>query len=160
MRTKILAAVGALAVAGAVLAGVATAGDAGSTPKQQRIAIVLHDQSSTFGLSPLTSGPIQRDSGTFSACCWTRHLLTRDGQSIEIDNPTLAFTSKRGTFTWHARITFVDLNNDYTVVTGVWRIAGGTGAYAGLAGHGRQAFVERTDGNLLADKAEGLMGLR
>jgi hypothetical protein len=157
MRTKVLAAA-TLAVGAAILAGVATAG---SAVKQQRIAVVLHDRTSSFVLAPLTSGPIQSDSGKWSACCWTDRAVTRDGQSANVDNPTLTFTGKRGTFTWHARITFVDLNNNYTVVTGVWKITHGTGAYAQLEGHGRQAFVERTDGTrTLADEAQGLVNLR
>jgi hypothetical protein len=158
MRKKILAAA-ALAIAAATLAGVATAGPS-AKPKQQRIAIVLQ-KNGKFVLTPLASGPIQRDSGTFTACCWTRNVFTRDGQSTEIDNPSLTFTSKSGTFTWHARITFVDLNNHFTVATGVWKIASGTGAYAHLVGHGRQAFVSRTNANNnLADKAEGLLSLK
>lgn len=159
MRKKTLIVAAMLAFAAAVLAGVATAGSAGSTAKQ-RIAIVLHDKSSTFVLTPLTTGPVRRDTGTYSACCWTRHSLTRDGQSAEVDTPTLTFTGKRGTFSWHARITFVDLDNDYTVVTGVWKISSGTGAYAHLEGHGRQAFVEKTNGtNALANEAQGLVSL-
>jgi hypothetical protein len=157
MRTKILMAA-VLSVTAATVAGVATAGPS-AKPKQQRIAIVLQN-GSKFVLTPLASGPIRRDSGTWTACCWTRDIFTRDGQSTEIDDPTLTFTTKRGTFTWHGRVTFVDLNNDYTVATAVWKIASGTGAYAHLAGHGRQAFVQRTDGNNLADKAEGLMSLK
>jgi hypothetical protein len=159
MRNKILVAA-ALSVAATALAGVATAGPS-AKPKQQRIAIVLHDKSNTFALSPLTSGPLRSDSGAFSACCWTSRLLTRAGQSIEIDNPTLTFRGKRGTFSWHALITFVDLNHGWTVATATWTIVHGTGAYAHLEGHGGQAFIERTDGtNTLANKAEGLVDLR
>jgi hypothetical protein len=158
MRRKILAAAAILAVAATVFAGVATAG---SHNKQQRIAIVLHDQSSTFDLTPLAAGPIRSDSGTFNACCWTRRFRTRDGQSIEIDNPKLTFKGGRGTFAWHALITYVDLDSDYTVATTTWKITHGTGAYAHLEGHGRQAFVVKSDGgNALANKAEGLVDLR
>jgi hypothetical protein len=158
MRNKVLIAA-ALSIVAATLAGVATAGPS-AKPKLQRIAIVM-DKAPGFVLRPLASGPIRRDSGTWTACCWTRDIFTRDGQSTEIDDPTLTFKGKRGTFTWHARITFVDLDNDYTVATAVWKIVSGTGAYAHLEGHGRQAFVQRTNGNNeLADKAEGLMGLR
>jgi hypothetical protein len=158
MRNKILVAA-ALSIIAATLAGVAAAGPS-AKPKQQRIAIVL-DKAPGFVLTPLTSGSIRRDSGTDTACCWTRDIFTRDGQSTEIDDPTLTFKGKRGTFTWHAKITFVDLDNDYTVGTAVWKIVSGTGAYAHLEGHGRQAFVATTNGNkTFANKAEGLMGLR
>jgi hypothetical protein len=149
----------ALLVAAATAAGVATAGPS-AKPRQQRIAIAL-DKAPGFVLTPLTAGPIRRDSGTWTACCWTDRSVIRDGQSASIDDPTLTFKGKRGTFTWHAKVTFVDLDNDYTVATAVWKIASGTGAYALLEGHGRQALVFRTDahGNL-ADKVEGLMSLR
>jgi hypothetical protein len=158
VRNKVLIAA-ALSVAAATLAGVATAG-ASAKPKQQRIAIAL-DKSPGFVLTPLTSGPIRPDSGTWTACCWTDRSVIRDGQSASIDDPTLTFKGKRGTFRWHAKVTFVDLDNDYTVATAVWTIVSGTGAYAHLAGHGRQAFVFRTDAhNNLADKVEGLMSLR
>jgi hypothetical protein len=158
MRTKILAAA-VLSIAATILAGVAIAGPS-AKPKQQRIAIDL-DKGPGFVLRPLTSGPIRRDAGKWSACCWTDRSVSIDGRSHALDDPTLTFTSRRGTFTWHAHIAFVDRGNDYTVATGVWKIVSGTGAYAHLEGHGRQVFVSRTggDGNL-ADKAEGLMGLR
>jgi hypothetical protein len=157
MRTKILSVV-ALALGAAALVGVASAG---SSTKQQRIAIALHDKSSTFALTPLTSGPIRHDSGKWSACCYTRHFVTRDGQSIEIDNPKLTFEGERGTFRWRALVMFVDLDNNYTVANATWKIVRGTGAYAHLKGHGRQAFVQRTSGtNALADEAEGVVDLR
>lgn len=158
MHTKVLIAA-ALSIVVATLAGVATAGPS-AKPRQQRIAIAL-DKAPGFVLTPLTAGPIRGDSGTWTACCWTDRSVIRDGQSASIDDPTLTFKGKRGTFTWHAKVTFVNLDNDYTVATAVWKIASGTGAYAHLQGHGRQAFVLRTDakGNL-ADKVEGLMSLR
>jgi hypothetical protein len=163
MLRKPLVAVGvAAATALAVLAAVVLAGGAaaGSAQKQQRIEIDFHPSTSTFALTPLTSGPIGRDSGTYVPCCWTRRFVTRDGESMEIDNPTLVFTSKRGTFTWNERITYVDSNNDYTAATAVWTIVHGTSAYAHLEGHGREAAVNRTAENLeVAAQAEGLVDL-
>ena len=158
MRTKFLMSAAALAVAGAVLAGVAAAG---SVAKQQRIAIALESNSSRFVLTPLTSGPVGHDSGTVSSCCWTRRFSTRDGESIEIDNPTSTFTGKRGTFTWHERITFIASDNDYTIGDGVWTMVKGTGAYAHLTGHGREALVlKNVEDRRLASKAEGLISVR
>jgi hypothetical protein len=147
----------AAAITGALLAGSATAR---SATKQQRVAIVLDDTSSTFTLRPLTSGRVKQDSGTFTACCWTNHDVIRDGQSESLGNPKLTFMGSRGTFTWRGHLRFVDLNNDYTVTTARWKIVGGTGAYTHLEGHGRQAFVEMTsEGNIMANKAEGLVDL-
>lgn len=148
--------VAALAVAAALLAGVASAS---SPAKQQRIAIAFSQKAGTFVLTPLAPGPILHDSGTYTSCCWTERYSIRDGQSIEIDDPTVSFTSTRGTFTWHERITFVDINNGYTVATATWTIARGTGAYANLEGHGREAAVNRTGGGEIAARAEGLLYL-
>lgn len=155
MNTRFLIAATALAATAAILAGIATAGPAAKA-RPQRVAILLHK--TTFTLVPLASGSVKGDSGTDQACCWTSRAVTRDGQSAEIDNPTLTFKGKNGTFTWHEKITFVDIDNDYTVGTGVWRISGGTGAYAHLEGHGREAFVNRTAENrTVADRAEGVV---
>jgi hypothetical protein len=83
MYTK-LSAVAALVVAAAVVAsGTASAGH---TAAHQRIAIVNPGgNSGSFALTPLTSGPVKRDSGTATACCWAGRVIQRDGQSIEID---------------------------------------------------------------------------
>jgi hypothetical protein len=149
--------VAALTLAAVVLAGDATA----SSPEtQQRIVIAFHPRSGTFVLTPITSGRIRTDSGTYGSCCWTRCFLSRDGQSIEVDNPTVSFTGKRGTFTWHERISYIDSNNDYTVATAVWTIVHGTGAYTHLEGHGQEAAVDRTaEGREVAAQAEGLVDL-
>ena len=158
MYQKISAVLAVAAVGGiaALLAGGATA--SGSAVKHQRIAIVLGSNVSTFKLTPLTTGPVHRDSGSVDACCFARQNVTRDGQSAEINDPTLTFSSKRGTFSWHSHITFVDIDHNYTVATAVWTITHGTGAYAHLEGHGRQAFVQKTAQNQdVADKAEGIV---
>jgi hypothetical protein len=155
--SAVVAIVATAAIAAALLAGGATAR---SDTKQQRIAIVLDDTSSTFTLTPLTSGPVKQDSGGFTACCWTNRDVVRDGQSASLGNPKLTFTGNHGTFTWRGHLRFVDLDNNYTVTTAHWKIVGGTGVYAHLAGHGRQAFVQLTkEGNILANKAEGLVDL-
>jgi hypothetical protein len=159
MYRKVSAVLAVVAVGGiAVL--LTTGAAAGSAAKLQRIAIVLDFDAnpSTFQLTPMGSGPVDSDSGTVNACCWTRDVFVRDGQSAEIDNPKLTFTGAHGTFTWRSKVTFVDINNDYTVATAVWKITHGTGAYAHLQGHGRQAFVQKTaESQTLANKAEGLV---
>lgn len=152
-----LSAVAALVVAAVFVAtGMASAGGAAA---HQRIAIVSPADGATFTLTPLTSGPIKADSGTATACCWTRRFIRRDGQSIEIDNPLRTFQGKQGSFAWRARIAWVDLGSGYSVGTGSWKIVHGTGAYAHLKGHGRVANV--TDpSNQAPIRAEGLVGLR
>lgn len=152
---KCILAVAALAIGAVVLAGMASGG---SSTKRQRIAIAFNQKSGTFVLTPLAPGPMLRDSGKYTSCCWTRVESTRDGESIEVDDPTVSFTGRRGTFRWRERISFVDINNDYTVATATWTIAnGGTGAYAHLEGYGREAAVSKTNGAEVAAKAEGLV---
>ena len=151
-RRRNVAVAGALATA-AVAAGIATAG---STARQQRIAIVFHSQARTFVLTPLTSGPLRRDRGTYSSCCWTRRFFTRDGESMEVDDPTVTMKGRRGTFTWRERLTFVDIDNGYDVATGPWTITRGTGAYAHVRGHGREAAVDKQNVEV-AVRDEGLV---
>jgi hypothetical protein len=157
MRASLLAAPLALALAVSACVGVATAGPAA---KQQRIMIDFHSLEKRFVMTPLTSGPLRPDSGPYTSCCWTRRFYTRAGESVEVDNPIVFMTGTRGTITWRERISFVDVNHDYTVSTAVWTIVHGTGAYAHLEGHGREAAVDRTAENVeVAAEAEGLIDL-
>jgi hypothetical protein len=156
MRSKAMLGVAALVLASAVAAGIATAG---SSVKQQRIAIAFDQKSGTFVLAPITLGPVSKDSGTYTSCCWTRRVLTRDGQSIEIDNPLVVMKGKRGTFTWREVITFAPSTNGYTVATAVWTIVRGSGVYAHLEGHGREAAVNKPESQEIAARAEGLVDL-
>jgi hypothetical protein len=154
-RRKIMVAA-VVVVAVAVAAGIATAGS--TSARQQRIQITFHSLAQTFDLSPLTSGPVRHDSGTYSSCCWTRRFLTRDGESMEVDDPTVTMKGKRGTIVWHERLTFVDINNGYDVATGPWTITRGTGAYAHLRGHGREAAVDKNNVEV-AVQDEGVVSL-
>jgi len=155
---RTLSAMVALSVVAALLTGVATAG--GGTASQ-RIAITSpHGNSALFVLTPLTSGPVVRDAGTATACCWSRQLAQRDGQAIEINNPLRTFEGKRGTFTWRAEIAWVDLERGYSIGTGTWKIVRGTGAYAHLEGHGRIAIITGANEQGVADRAEGLVDRR
>ena len=68
MYRKILAVLAVAAAAG-IAALLTTGAAASSSAKQQRIAIVLGGNADTFQLTPLSSGPVQADSGTINACC-------------------------------------------------------------------------------------------
>jgi len=153
MHTKLAVTVAALGVAAAIGTGIASAGH---TAAAERVAIISpHGNSGLFVLKPLTPGPIARDAGTATACCWTQRFIRRDGQSIEINNPLRTFTGKHGTFTWRAQIGWVDVDSGYSIGTGTWAIVGGTGAYVHLEGHGRLAIITG-----LADRADGLLNVR
>ena len=154
MQTKIFL----LAVLGAVTVFAGTAA-AGPRSVVERVAITSPKGNSVlFVLTPLTSGPVAPDSGSASACCWSRRFVKRDGQAAEIDNPLRTFVGKHGTFVWRAQIAWVDLEN-YSIGTGTWRIVRGTGVYAHMHGHGRLAIVDDSAENGLADRAEGLVSL-
>jgi hypothetical protein len=156
MHTK-LSLAAALSIAAAIVTGAATAGH---TAARQRIAITTASgNSATFALTPLTTGPIMRDSGTATACCWTRRFIQRDGQAIEIDNPLRTFVGKRGTFTWRGSIAWVNPGKGYYVGTGTWKIVHGTGSYAHLEGHGRLATITGPADQDVTNRAEGLVDL-
>jgi hypothetical protein len=156
MSTRLSAAAALVVAAAFVLTGIASAGH---TAAHQRIAIVSSGNDRTFVLTPLTSGPVMRDSGTATSCCWTRRFVQRDGQSVEIDNPLRTFEGRQGTLAWRARITWVDLGNGHSVGTGTWKIVRGTGAYARIQGHGRIALITGASGHGPV-RAEGLVDLR
>lgn len=158
MSAKLIAAV--CVVAAAVLTIVAPASPAGS--KQQRIAITTAKGTGhVFVLAPLTSGELARDSGTASACCWTERFITRDGQSIEINDPLKTYVGKQGTFTMRLVIAWINAGNGYSIGTGTWKIVDGTGAYKRLEGSGRIA-VSWPDAlpSWQSSRAEGLVYLR
>ena len=154
MRKRLAVAAAALGIAAAGMTAIASAGHTDAAT--ERVAITSpHGNSDLFVLKPLTPGPIAHDAGTAIACCWTHRFIQRDGQAIEINNPLRTFTGKHGTFTWRAQISWVDLDNGYSIGTGTFKIVRGTGAYAHLEGHGRIAIVQG-----LADRADGLLDLR
>lgn len=156
MYRKLLA-TGALVVAAAIVTGVASAGHSTAL---QRIAISFpKGTTDSFVLVPFASGPIKRDSGSMSACCWGQRYFKQDGEAIEVDNPLATFVGKRGTFEWRAQVSFINSGSGYFVNTGTWKIVGGTGAYKHLTGHGRLAGITDPNDQSFTLHAEGLLSL-
>jgi len=139
-----LTATAALAVAAVTLASIAAAGPVAA---KQRVAIQENGKGS-FVLTPLTPGAIKRDTGAASFCCWTERHIVRDGQAIELNDPQMTLTLKRGTLVISNRIGFVDIPDGWAVFTGTWKVIRGTGDYAGLSGGGRRAGVMLPNGNV------------
>src|SRR3954451_11991454 len=129
MRLKVKA-VAALAAAAATLSTVAAGGPVAT---KQRVAIKVQG-GAAFVLTPLTSGAIKPDSGLASFCCWTERNIVRNGQAVEVNNPQMTLTGKRGTLVARNEIGYVDLPDGWAVFTGTWKIIRGTGSYAGLTG--------------------------
>jgi hypothetical protein len=148
-----LTALTALIVTAIVVTGAASAGGRATT---QRIAITSQGAAfATFVVTPLAPGAVVRDAGTSSACCWTRRFVTRDGESVEIDNPLKTFVGKRGTFTWRAQISWVEAGASFVIGTGTWKIVRGTGAYSHLHGGGRLVTLIHDDDSGVTLRAEG-----
>ena len=139
MRKTLIAA--ATLTAAAILVTVAAARPVSTT---QRVSIMQKNNS--FVLKPTSPGAIQADTGTFSACCWTTRHVVRSGQRLDVNNPLLTLTGKSGTLKLRNHIVWVDLPDRWSIFTGTWKVVGGTGAYAGLSGHGSVAAAETPGG--------------
>jgi hypothetical protein len=154
-----LVALAILPIAAVALASMALAGPA-KKPKLQRVVITAASgDPAEFAMRPLKPGAVKRDSGVRTACCWTQRFVVRDGQKIEVNDPLVTFTGKRGTFTYRARILWLDAGNGYTIGTGTWKLVEGTGAYAHFKGHGRLA-IDWPQGGETSWQAEGYLGPR
>ena len=152
MRTKLTA----VAVSVAMAITLAAVAAAEPVSVRQRVAI-NQAKTESFVLTPLTSGAIQRDSGTFAACCWSSRHAVRDGQDIDLNDPEITLTGKRGTLVVRNQIGFVDIPGGIAVFTGTWKVVGGTGDYAALSGGGRVAGLKLANGNTRA-RFEGFLG--
>jgi len=150
MRTKVVA----WAVLGAAAVTLTAGAAAGPVAAKQRIAITVKGDGHTFVLTPLTGGELRRDSGTFSDCCWSEHVIVRDGQKIEINDPLATYVGRRGTLVVHYRVEWVNAGNGYIVGTGTWKIVRGTGAYKVITGGGRSAGAWIRD-SFVSARAEG-----
>jgi hypothetical protein len=135
-----LTAVAVLAITAVTLTAGAAAGPVAA---KQQVAIQLTvGTNEPFVLAPLTAGAIKRDTGVATFCCWSSRQVTRDGQAIDINDPQMTLTGRRGTLVLRNHIEWVDIPDGWSVFTGTWRVIRGTGAYAGLSGGGRGAGVQ------------------
>lgn len=141
-----------------VVAATVTAIAAGGAATRQQVAFeYTNGNPGKMRLMPLTAGPVLRDSGSTSWCCWTQKFVRQDGDSVEIDNPLATFTGRRGSLTWRERITWIDSGDGYAVTTGTWKIERGTGAYRHLAGRGHLAFISGIGDRVVSFRAVGLV---
>src|SRR5215471_8995816 len=138
MRKTLIAGV-ALVTMAAAFAAVA-AGGTHSAAQRVRIE-VTGSGPFTFVLRPMSTGKIQHDSGPVTFCCWRSWKITRAGAKLEVTNPLLTLVGTQGTLKIRNQIEWVGLPGDWSVWNGTWKVVGGTGAYAGLSGHGRDAGV-------------------
>src|SRR5262245_19750869 len=138
MRWKLflIAALVAIAVSGNSLAA------AQRVSTKQRVVISgQKDDINSFVLTPRTAGPVARDRGGNSWCCWTQRVHVVNGQKVEVNDPTLTLTGNHGTLVLKVLISWVDAGTDYSVGTGARRVGRGTGALAKVRGGGRGALL-------------------
>jgi hypothetical protein len=155
----------AAAVAAALLATVSVAA-AGPTAAKQRVVITTKGvadvaSSSRFVLAPDGDGVLKVDSGTESATWPPEKVVFRDGQRVAIYDVVETFTGKRGSLTIRHRIEWVAAGSGYDIGVGTWKVARGTGQYAGVRGSGRtgNVFLDRGKGPW-SGQAEGYLSLR
>ena len=127
-----------------------SAAAAGPDAAKQRVAISMKGLANgTFLLTPLQSGKLKYDSGTVSVVYGDPPSVMRQGQEVWIYRNTYTFKGKRGTFSIRERNEWVDVSNENApgfdfrpgVGIGTWKVVGGTGKYAKIAGGGRSAHA-------------------
>jgi hypothetical protein len=133
----------------AVLAAAATAtavAAAGPAVTKQRVAINVKSlPGGTFVLTPLSSGALKRDSGTFRGE-WQntgRGEVVRNGQKVYLHTLVWTVNGHRGTLTIRDNLEWVETGSDGNrdgvkdgIGIGTWKVVRGTGAYARIAGGG------------------------
>lgn len=170
-RIKYLIAVAGLLAALGALAAVTLTSGAEPDPvaaeqrgAKQQVAIASKgvenaSGSGEFVLTPLEAGPVAPDSGTVSAD-WHERVVMRAGQRVAIDRGVETFEGKQGALRVQFRIEWVDAGNEYYVGTGTWKVVGGTGEYALVAGGGRSGNVWRDRGSRpWSGRADGFLTL-
>ena len=138
MRKTLIAVVALLAIAATLVA--AASGGTDSSKQRVRIDVKGLDWIA-FVLRPMSHGRVQSDNGAAAFCCWRSWSVTRAGARLEVTNPLITLSGKRGTLKIRERIEWVGLPDDWSIQTGTWKVVGGTGTFAGLSGHGRIASV-------------------
>jgi hypothetical protein len=145
------ATISAAMVAVAATVSSAATGSTSAPVSKQRIAVegVLSTGTckGTFKLVPLTPGPLEADSGTLTCQGQFKPEIIRNGQGVTVFNGVQVYTGKNGSFTMIVRLESVKVGGPlaggarYRVLTGTWRLAGGTGAYDGITGQGAHAEI-------------------
>jgi len=146
MRKTLIAAVALVALVATAAAFAAVAAGGTHSTAQQRVRIdVSGTDPYTFALTPRSKGRAKPDTGSMTFCCWRSWKVNRAGASLEVTNPRLTLVGTQGTLTIRNQIEWVGLPDGWSWWTGTWKVIGGTGAYAGLSGHGLTAGTWEPD---------------
>jgi hypothetical protein len=145
----------ALAVAGIAAALLASGAAGGPSTTKQRIAVevrfVLATGKGTFTLTPLSRGPLKKDSGTLIGSGTPKKPFINDlGQKVTPLTGADSHTGRNGTFQLAQRIEGVQAARGWLCDTGTWTFRKGTGAYEGVTGRGAFTAVGPPSGVLYA----------
>ena len=128
MKAPYAALIALVALAAAVTLVAVAAATPGAVKQRVAIASKLYPEG-TFVFTPVTAGPLKRDSGT-----------------VGFDAGTFTFKGKRGTLTIReSREAWVNCGNEEhngvipAVNIGPWKVVRGTGQYKGVTGGGESA---------------------
>jgi hypothetical protein len=151
----------ALAIAGIAAALLASGAAGGPEATKQRVAIeirfVLATGKGTFTLTPLTRGPIKKDSGTIVGTGVPKKPFINElGQKVTVINGADSHTGRNGTFRLVQRVEGVQAARGWACDTGTWRFTRGTGAYERVTGRGAFTAVGPQTGVLYA-REEGYL---
>jgi hypothetical protein len=131
-----------------VAGGTALAGSGGTAVRKQRIAInwVTENDTGTFTLSPLTSGPLEADKGTVTMGGFGAGTTLRNGMKVWSGLYGRSLKGRHGTFGLPVQLDENEMPNGVYVQVGTWKIVDGTGAYSGVSGDGRYVSVRMPNG--------------
>jgi hypothetical protein len=131
----------------AMAAGFAAVAAGGTDSSKQRVRIeATWGDPFAFVLRPMSQGRVQRDTGPLTFCCWRTGHVIRAGARLQVTDPRKTLAGTQGTLKIRERIEWMDVPDGWAIVTGTWKVVGGTGAYAALSGHGRVHGALTTDG--------------
>jgi hypothetical protein len=105
----------------------------------------------SWRVSPLTPGPIARDSGKLTWSGGVTGSVMRNGAKVALIAGRHTLTGKHGTITLSHQVESADvrLGSGYSADVGTWKLTAGAGAYAGFEGGGRLAAVGLPNGVVL-----------
>lgn len=158
---KVLRTVAALGLLGLSAAFLASGASGGPSATKQRVAVevrfVLATGKGTFTLTPLTRGPLKKDSGTIVGTgVPQKPKVNALGQKVIVITGSDSHTGKNGTFRLVQRVEGVDAARGWLCDTGTWRFTKGTGAYEGVTGRGAFTAVG-PPGPVLFAREEGYL---
>jgi hypothetical protein len=112
---------------------------------RQRVTITTQAPKTTkvspFVLTPMNTGPIKPDSGTWSISSEKTHEVMRGGQDVSVYVTTSTLKGKLGSIVVRVRQDWTEAGNGYNASADTWTVIRGTGQYAQISGGGRGTSV-------------------